>query len=382
MLPIGAPPGLREQRDTGCEPASIGHWFPNEFGNVDDEVGARAVRIVRGTDLTDAHAHDVIEPSVPLAVTDVQHGADDLPSPGWIGAAVSMTLEHDRRAVVGIDDGAKVRNERACCCSTLREVRAAEATRDAALAAALCKVQVLLPPSLESYHPTLRIGEADSVQLLEPQRFSLPIHQRTSHPDRSAALRSRRLLEGGYFTMAEPPRRVNFFEGQILTAADLAAEQEYHRGMRYLHNRLHGYGTASGLDVDVTRGRVRVSPGMGIDALGREIVVTAPLSLRLEPHRNTRRWIRDLVIVWHEVPESPVPSQDGTVDFTRWVEQPELLLVARGRAAPEGLVLARLTRTNRGPVDVDTSVRRPLGPADPCQGMAGAETVSPSAGRS
>ena len=54
--------------------------------------------------------------------------------------------------------------------------------------------------------------------------------------------------------MADPPRRVNFVEGLLLTAADLAAEQEYHRGMRYLHNRLHGYGTVSGLEVDVTRG--------------------------------------------------------------------------------------------------------------------------------
>jgi hypothetical protein len=162
--------------------------------------------------------------------------------------------------------------------------------------------------------------------------------------------------------MAEsPPRRVNFVEGQMLTAAELAAEQEYHRGMRYLHNRLHGYGTVAGLEVDVTRGRVRVSPGVGIDVLGREIVVVDPLTLRLGPHRSARRWVRDLVIVWHEVPDRPMPGPDGAVDFTRWVEQPELMLVARGRAAPEGLVLARLTRTNRGGVHVDTSVRRPLG---------------------
>jgi hypothetical protein len=163
--------------------------------------------------------------------------------------------------------------------------------------------------------------------------------------------------------MASPPRRVNFVDGLMLTAADLAAEQEYHRGMRYLHNRLHGYGTVSGLEIAVTRGRVRVSPGAGIDVLGREIVVTAPLILRLEPHRNARRWVRDLVIVWREIPESPVPGADGVVEFTRWLEQPEVMLVARGRAAPEGLMLARLTRTSRGAVDVDTSVRRPLGPA-------------------
>ena len=163
--------------------------------------------------------------------------------------------------------------------------------------------------------------------------------------------------------MADPPRRVNFVDGRMLTAADLAAEQEYHRGMRYLHNRLHGSGTVFGLGVAVTRGRLEVSPGLGIDALGREIVVTAPLTLRLGPHRNARRWVRDLFIVWHESLDCPVPGPDGAVDFTRWVEQPELVLVARGRPAPEGLVLARLTRTNRGAVDVDTSVRRPLSPA-------------------
>ncbi len=163
--------------------------------------------------------------------------------------------------------------------------------------------------------------------------------------------------------MADPPRRVNFVDGLQLTAADLAAEQAYHRDMRYLHNRLHGYGTVSGLEVVVTRGRVRVGPGMGIDVLGREIVVAAPLTLRLEPHRNARRWVRDVVVMWSEIPERPVPGADGTTEFTRWVEQPELVLVGQGRAALEGLVLARLTRANGGALAVDTSVRRPLGPA-------------------
>ena len=133
--------------------------------------------------------------------------------------------------------------------------------------------------------------------------------------------------------------------------------------MRYLHNRLHGYGTVSGLEVDVTRGRVRVSPGMGIDVLGREIVVTAPLIFA-----SSRTGTPD---DGYETSSScgtrPLSAQchgpDGSVDFTRWIEQPELVLVARGRAAREGLVLARLTRTNRGAVSVDTSVRQPLGHA-------------------
>lgn len=167
-------------------------------------------------------------------------------------------------------------------------------------------------------------------------------------------------MPGGYFTMADPPRRVNFVSGLMLTAADLAVEQEYHRGMRYLHNRLHGHGTVSGLEVDMTGEGVVVSPGVGIDALGREIVVTAPLTLSVGPHRTASRWVRHVVIVWREVPENPVPRADGGVDFTRWVEQPELLLVARHRATPEGLLLARLTRSDDGTIAVDPSVRRHL----------------------
>jgi len=164
--------------------------------------------------------------------------------------------------------------------------------------------------------------------------------------------------------MAEPPRRVNFFEGLLVSAADLADEQDYHREMRYLHNRLHGYGTVSGLEVAVSRGRVRVSPGLGIDVLGRELVLTAPLTMRLEkPCEDVQPWVRDVVLLWQEVPEAPVARADGTVDFTRWVEQPKLGLVAQGTAAPEGLVLARLTRSGLGAVAVDTTLRRPLSPA-------------------
>lgn len=147
----------------------------------------------------------------------------------------------------------------------------------------------------------------------------------------------------------------------MLTATDLAAEQEYHRGMRYLHNRLHGYGTVSGLEVTVRRGRALVSPGLAVDVRGREIVVEQPLSLCLEPRRDARGWVRDLVIEWRETADGPVPSPEGVTDFTRWVEEPELSLVAPGTGSSEALVLARLTRPTRGAVEVDTSMRRPLG---------------------
>ena len=163
--------------------------------------------------------------------------------------------------------------------------------------------------------------------------------------------------------MADFPVRLRYFEGQLLSPSDLEAEQQYHRDMRYLHNRLHGFGVVWGLDVDVSRGRVQVSPGLGIDSLGREIVVPTALTIRLEPRRKAQRWVRDLVISWHECQASPVASSAGGDEYTRWVEEPRLDLVARGRGASEALALARLTRTARGTVDVDHSVRRPLAPA-------------------
>lgn len=168
--------------------------------------------------------------------------------------------------------------------------------------------------------------------------------------------------------MADQPRRVHYFHGMLLSAEDLEAEQQYHREMRYLHNRLHGFGIVSGLDVGVSRGKVSVEPGLAIDPCGREIVLTTPLTLAPDPPREGRRWVRDLVITWHESPEDPVPSlvpgAEGTTEPTRWVEQPQISLVAAGKAGREGLVLARLSRSGRGGVDVDPSMRRRLGPQD------------------
>lgn len=171
--------------------------------------------------------------------------------------------------------------------------------------------------------------------------------------------------------MADQPRRVHFFHGMVLSAEDLEVEQQYHRQMRYLHNRLHGFGVVSGLEVSVARGSVRVEPGLAVDPCGREIVVTQPLTVRLERRRHgdaAEPWLRDLVITWQEVPEAPVvvPSPDphDTTEHTRWVEQPALSLTAAGEEAPEPLLLARLSRTARGTVQVDATARRSYGPPD------------------
>src|SRR6185312_2717823 len=151
----------------------------DEFGNVDYELGAGLVRIVRRAHLAYTHAYNVVEPAVAFAVAEVKYAADDLPSARWVGAAISVPLDQDCRTVVGIDGGAKVRTERSGGGSALREVRAPEATTDGTLAAALGDKQVLLPPAVELDHPTLRIGEANPIQRLESQNCT-PV---ASRPD-------------------------------------------------------------------------------------------------------------------------------------------------------------------------------------------------------
>lgn len=74
--------------------------------------------------------------------------------------------------------------------------------------------------------------------------------------------------------------RIRYFTGRHMTARDFTDGDDYHRSMRYLHNRaLHGWGITCGLTVDPhhdprCRGcRVIVRCGFALDCCGREVVV-------------------------------------------------------------------------------------------------------------
>lgn len=76
--------------------------------------------------------------------------------------------------------------------------------------------------------------------------------------------------------------RPAFFDGQRLDADDLTAVYDYHRALRWLHNRaLHGWGVASGLTVDGAKGvaAVTVSPGYALDCAGHDLVLSRPVQL-------------------------------------------------------------------------------------------------------
>ena len=143
--------------------------FPDQLGDVEDEVGLRLPGVRGRANLADADAHRIVEPPILRRVAGVKDRPDDLAAPGWIGPPIPVPLEHDHGPVLGLDDGAEVRPKRSIRTMPAGEVRAAEAAADSALAPALGEEEVLLPAAVEADHPALWIGEPNPVQRLEPQ---------------------------------------------------------------------------------------------------------------------------------------------------------------------------------------------------------------------
>lgn len=89
------------------------------------------------------------------------------------------------------------------------------------------------------------------------------------------------------YTISIPTlERPSFFDGQLLAAADLTAIYDYHREMRWLHNRaLHGWGIALGLRVKGAAGdrTVTVTPGYAIDCQGHDLVLASQSTLQVPP---------------------------------------------------------------------------------------------------
>ena len=74
----------------------------------------------------------------------------------------------------------------------------------------------------------------------------------------------------------QPMKRPNYFAGQLLSADDFTAEQEYHRAKQRRHNLFcHGFGVVDGLKVSTVNkscgSTVVVELGFAIDDTGNEI---------------------------------------------------------------------------------------------------------------
>lgn len=113
------------------------------------------------------------------------------------------------------------------------------------------------------------------------------------------------------FQQSERPR---FFDGRLLTAADLQSEQDYFRGKLRLHNRFaHGWGIVSGLDVSQDQGTVLIAPGLALDCAGNELVLPEPERIALSGLVGRHC----VTIEYLEVMVGPVPSSQGEVQFSR-----------------------------------------------------------------
>src|SRR5439155_7921642 len=122
--------------------------------------------------------------------------------------------------------------------------------------------------------------------------------------------------------MADPVKRLHYFDHQFLRASDFTDEQDYHIRMRRMHNQLlHVWGIAKGLDLASAAGstRVTVREGAAIDGLGRELVLPAETqTVDLSGFASKAVFI---TIRYDEQPSDPT-SETGAAGTTRSTETP------------------------------------------------------------
>jgi hypothetical protein len=154
-------------------------------------------------------------------------------------------------------------------------------------------------------------------------------------------------------------RRPRYFEGRLLSADDLTLEQEYHREMRHLQNRILGSGIVEGLTLSIDDDTITVSPGLALDVLGREIVLTEPFTL-LAGKPSTKPGASSVITAaWEQVEDGPVPGDDAAEPphFLYWLERPRISLEAPAKVAPPMLILGVLQRTKRQGLTIDETSR-------------------------
>lgn len=141
--------------------------------------------------------------------------------------------------------------------------------------------------------------------------------------------------------MSTKIERLLYYERQYLRSFDFVAEQNYHLEMRRrLNLALHLWGIVVGLDVQKVEPPVPgvpdqffISPGMAIDAYGREIFLFAPYILSEEDVLNNHINAAGQYSLWIAYRrESATPPEAGyrvcdiTDQYTRWRESYQIII--------------------------------------------------------
>jgi len=152
--------------------------------------------------------------------------------------------------------------------------------------------------------------------------------------------------------MSDVTERLRYYDGEYLRAFDFDAEQAYHVEMRRRLNRtLHLFGVAAGLYLEEDEDSVpsdplfHISPGMAIDAVGREILLAAPRNL--DQAVLTKKGLKPqpygLWLVYKEKATRPAAPGYQTCDQTdpnsRWREGYDVVFLPLGQSHGDGVLL-------------------------------------------
>jgi hypothetical protein len=132
--------------------------------------------------------------------------------------------------------------------------------------------------------------------------------------------------------------RPRFWSGQLLTADDFQAEQDYFRNRLRRHNiLLHGWGIVCGLKLSTTseQWKVFVEPGYAIDPRGEDVVVDVSQAADIRPHwKGEASGALYVAIRYRATPTRGVPSPsipdvggEGAMQYSRWLDAFELALL-------------------------------------------------------
>jgi hypothetical protein len=161
-------------------------------------------------------------------------------------------------------------------------------------------------------------------------------------------------------------KRLNYFNTQFLQEADFQDEQAYHINLRRFHNRaLHSWGIIEGLDISRTGDKeIAVAPGVAIDTLGREIVLSVNSPSK---SYNLSGFVENDVVFLTIAYDNDTNEQDrnptgDTTKFIRVTERPKL---EPTKTAPTDdgtvIILGKATLGSGGNVvseRIDRTVRR------------------------
>ncbi len=143
-------------------------------------------------------------------------------------------------------------------------------------------------------------------------------------------------------------KRLSYFAGQVLSAADFQEEQQYLIGRRHLHNQaLHGSGVVTGLSVtvsiDASVPSVVVAPGLALDRQGREIELAAPVAVAVGNPGGPQY----VIVEYAERETDPSLTGDTGMVASR-IEEGASIRLSPEAVTGDGVTLARLVADSAG----------------------------------